>query len=779
MPRRQPKTRAETASEEYFPTSSSDVRRAVEKKNPNLRTEGRNEAPKSEVKISKTKRVTRLRTRKKVLKPRNNKTEFVPQKINLKKEGYELIITEKPQAASKIAAALGKLVSRNLGGVSYYEVDRNGRRIIVACAVGHLFTLTQKGSSHESPVFDLYWVPNYLVKKKDFTKKYYDAILRLTKNASSITIATDYDVEGEVIGLNVVKYLCGQEDANRMKFSTLTSSELNSSYEKKSPTLNWGQAIAGETRHYLDWIYGINLSRALMDAIKTTGTFRIMSIGRVQGPTLNIIVQKERQIQEFKPQKYWQVFITVQNQGYAPPLKFELKYYKDIFNKKELEKFDGLDGKKIILKTEKKSQTIPPSPPFNLTALQTESYRLFGLSPSRTLQIAQSLYLGGMISYPRTSSQKLPVSIEYKEILRKLANLPRYKAGKLITREKPVEGPKNDPAHPSIYPTGENHESINSIGSDEARVYDLIVRRFISLFCDDAIIDKKIISGEIENLRFSTSGSSVRKKGWMEIYPIKIDEKEIPDANGEFEITKMRNEEKETQPPKRYSPASIVSELEKRNLGTKATRAAILETLYGRNYIQNNRSIEATPLGMSLVSSLERYSPIIIDEKLTRQFEKEMDLIQNLHKGFSERENKILEDAKNSLVKILGNFNENKIKIGKELLEANLDLREQQKRENLLNLCPKCRQGNLTIMYSKKNGRYFVACNKYPDCKNTYSLPPNGIIKKTDKLCEECGFPMLMRISKGKRPWIFCFNPECITNKKRVEEYRKKREEMA
>ena len=117
------------------------------------------------------------------------------------------------------------------------------------------------------------------------------------------------------------------------------------------------------------------------------------------------------------------------------------------------------------------------------------------------------------------------------------------------------------------------------------------------------------------------------------------------------------------------------------------------------------------------------------------------------------------------------------MKVGKELLEANLDLREQQRKENLLNLCPKCKQGNLTIMYSKKNKKYFVACNKYPDCKNTYPLPPNGIIKKTDKICEECGFPMLMRISKGKRPWIFCFNPDCITNKKRIEEYNRKKEE--
>ncbi len=747
------KSREQKTAEAYFPVSESDVKHAVEKKYS------------GEMPVSDLKKLQK-RTKTKSTISKKSSIKYEPQKINLKKGGYELIITEKPQAAAKIANSLGKTLTKNLGGVNYYEIDRNGKKIFVACAVGHLFTLTQKTRNSGTPVFDLYWAPNYLVKKKDFTKRYYDSILRLVKGAGSVTIATDYDIEGEVIGLNIVRYLCGQKDANRMKFSTLTSSELNNSYENKSSHLDWGQAIAGETRHYLDWLYGINLSRALMDAIKTTGRFKIMSIGRVQGPTLNIIVEKERKIQEFKPVKYWQVFITVKNSH-----TIELEYDKDIFDKKDLEKFNKLVGKKILLKTEKTSQNIPPNPPFNLTALQTEAYRLYGLTPARTLQIAQSLYLGGLISYPRTSSQKLPISVEYKEILKKLSN--EYKITELITRDKPVEGEKTDSAHPSIFPTGENLDA--SLPSDEKKLYDLIVRRFIALFCDDAIIDRKTITGIVDNFKFFLRGSSVRKKGWMEVYPIKIDEKNIPDANGELEIIKVRNEEKETQPPKRYSPASILSELEKRNLGTKATRAAILETLYDRGYIRD-KSIEATPLGLSLISTMEKYSPIIIDEKLTRDFEDEMEKMQESNTGFQEKEDKIIKEAENSITKIIEYFDKNKSNIGKDLLEANLDLIEEQKRLNTLNKCPKCGEGNLAIMYSRKTRRSFVACNKYPDCKNTYSLPPNGLIKKTEKICESCGFPMLMRLSKGRRPWIFCFNPQCPTNKERMEEYQKKKE---
>ena len=685
----------------------------------------------------------------------------------MKKNGYELIITEKPQAAMKIASALGKPIKNNFQRVPYYEINRQGKKIVVACAVGHLFTLKQNTPGSGVPVFDISWVPNFIARKNDFTKRYYDTLLRLAKNAGSITVATDYDVEGEVIGLNVVRFICGQKDARRMKFSTLTEKELNKSYDEKAPNLNWGQAIAGETRHYLDWIYGINLSRALMNSLKSIGKFKIMSIGRVQGPTLKIIVEKEKKIQEFKPEQYWQIFIFVKNSH-----EIELKHNKAISKKSELKNFEILNGKNIQINTKKKEQAIPPNPPFNLTTLQTEAYSFYGITPVRTLQIAQSLYLAGLISYPRTSSQKLPDSIPYKEILEKISE--KYKVKDLIVRKKPVEGKKSDPAHPSVYPTGQENNQI--LPEDEEKIYNLIEKRFLSLFCDDAIIDNKKIEGEINGLKFLTTGSSIKKKSWMEIYPIKLKEKELPDLNGEFKIKSVRTEEKQTQPPKRYSPASIISTLEKRNLGTKATRASILETLYNRDYIRE-RSIEATPLGMSLIETLEKYSPIITDEKLTRNFEKEMELIRRGKNNFLEKEQKVLEEAKKTITKIANQFEKHEKEIGQEILEANINLTNQMKEENTLNICPVCGKGNLAITYSKKNRKYFVACNAYPECKTTFSLPPNGLIKNTGKNCEDCKFPMLMRISKGRRPWEFCFNPKCVKNKERIEKYKKRKEE--
>jgi len=721
------------------------------------------------VKKKKAKKNGKIKTTSKRAKKTTIKNEvYEVPKVLLKKNGYELVITEKPQAALKISNALGNSTKREVvKGVPYYEVDREGKKLIVACAVGHLFTLKQNVSGSDIPVFDISWVPNYMVKKGDFTKKYYDTLLKLAKNAGSITVATDFDVEGEVIGKNVVKLICNQDDANRMKFSTLTNDELNNSYENKIPHLNWGQAIAGESRHYLDWFYGINLSRALMNAIKTTGKFKVMSIGRVQGPTLNLIVEREREIRDFKKEPYWQVFLMTGNP------KLELKCTKDFFDKNELKNFENLEGKEIELTTKKAEQKVPPNPPFDLTSLQTESYKLYGLTPSNTLKATQSLYLAGLISYPRTSSQKLPASIGYKSILETLKK--RFKVEKLITKDQPLEGGKTDPAHPSIYPTGNDQ----ILSGNEEKIYNLIVKRFLALFCDDAIIDRKRISGKIGEYTFSTSGYHIRKKSWMEFYPVKTNEKEIPDAEGLKKIKSVKIEEKETQPPRRYSPASIISELEKRNLGTKATRAAIVETLYDRGYIKE-KSIEATPIGMSLIETLEKYSPIIINEKLTKELQDEMDeIVENGEKPLSqlrEKSNEILDKAKEQIIEIGKEFSEKENFIGKELILAQDNQRKIEREENTLNLCPKCKKNNLRITYSPKNRKFFVACSGYPECKNTYSLPPYGTIKLTGKNCEKCDFPLLMALQKGKKPWIFCFNSECSTNKERLEEYRKKLE---
>ena len=179
---------------------------------------------------------------------------------------------------------------------------------------------------------------------------------------------------------------------------------------------------------------------------------------------------------------------------------------------------------------------------------------------------------------------------------------------------------------------------------------------------------------------------------------------------------------------------------------------------------------------MSLIETLEKYSPIIIDEQLTRKFEREMDQIKISKKDLDKKEQHVIEEAKQTITEIINNFKEKEKEIGVELLVGSAKLLEQKREENMLNICPVCKKGNLAITYSKKTRRHFVACNAYPDCKTTFSLPPNGLIKKTGKICEHCGFPMLMLIKRGRRPWIFCFNSECPTNKERIEKYKREKE---
>jgi len=697
------------------------------------------------IEFSDSKEIVTIESRKRP-KEELEKIE-VPGEKQEKKQNAILIITEKPQAAMKIAYALADIapVARKTGSVTYYEVNRGKEKIIVACAVGHLFTLAEAGKK-KWPNFALEWVPSWTKKGSEFTKKYLDVLKQLSKKATDFVIATDYDIEGEVIGLNVLRFACNQKDGKRMKFSTLTKSDLNAAYDSLHNTIDWGLAYAGETRHYLDWLYGINLSRALMQAIKKAGSFRIMSIGRVQGPALALIVKKEKEIQQFKPEPYWQVSLIVKNSH-----ELLVRYRKNITKKSGLNQFKKLKGEKGIAKTEKKEEKLLPLFPFDLTTLQTEAYRLFSITPIRTLQIAQSLYLSGFISYPRTSSQKLPPSIRYEHILKKLPT----QLTKFAKRKTPVEGKKTDPAHPSIFPTGEKPSKLDL---EQQKIYDLVVKRFINCFCEDATIESKTITVTVKEKEFVAKGLLIKDKGWIAVYPARIEERTIPDLDGEIKVKEVKTEEKETQPPHRYTAASMVSELAKKNLGTKATRAAIVDTLYKRGYIID-KQIRATSLGITVNDALLKNCPLILDEKLTRKFEHQMESIQVSKKGEKE-EKRILKEAKTILEEIAKQFVKKEKEIGKDLLKAQEEIRKEEKEASKIVLCPKCKKGFLAIRRNKQ-GRQFLACDAYPECKTTFSLPPYGLIKKSDKICEDCGWPILLSIRKGKRPWEFCANPEC------------------
>ena len=674
---------------------------------------------------------------------------------------YELIICEKPSAANKMAEALaeGKPIKRSSKEkVPYYEITRGKRDIVIVPAVGHLYGLEEKEKKGWTfPVFDIEWKPvSEIRKKSDFSKKYLNTIKRLAKGADEFTVACDYDQEGSVIGSNIVKFACKQKDANRMKFSTLTKPDLIEAYENKNAHLDWSQIKAGDTRHHLDFFNGINYSRALTSSIKKAGSFKLMSTGRVQGPALKIIVDREKEIKAFKPVPFWQIELD----GSVNARSIIAWHKEDKFwDKKEADKvMEKVKGEKkaTVDKVEKKQFKQAPPTPFDLTTLQTEAYRCLRIAPKETLAIAQELYTSGCISYPRTSSQKLDPKIGFKKILSSLAKQKNYSelTNKLLSKKNlaPNDGKKTDPAHPAIYPTGIGPKTFKD---REKKVYDLIVKRFMATFAEHALRQTMTINIGCKEEIFIAKGTTTIEKGWHIFYEpyVKIEEEELPEVNKDdaVSVKKIKLHEKETPPPKRYTPASIIRELEKRNLGTKATRSEIVDTLFRRGYV-DGKSIEATELGIRTLETLEKYTPKIVEEELTKHFEDEMEKIRE---GKSKEED-VLEHAKEAITKIIEDFKKHEKKIGKELLDANIETRDAMSN---LGKCPKCSKGELHIRKGKFGS--FAACNRYPDCKTTFSIPSNALIKPCDKICEKCNFPKVLVIKKRKRPMEYCLNPKC------------------
>lgn len=676
---------------------------------------------------------------------------------------HTLIITEKPQAALRIASALAESEIKRIskGKTYWFEFIKNNKKHVVVPAVGHLFVLdTLKGSGWDYPVFDVKWVPTFDRKGYEYTKGYYNNIKTLIKDSDDFIIATDYDTEGEVIGYNILRFICNREDAKRMKFSTLTQSDLTESYDNVIPHIDFGQTEAGLTRHYLDFFWGINTTRALTIAMKAyvKKAFIVVSSGRVQSPTLKILADREAEIKKFVPVPYWQLELHCLHDG-----KVLVAYYeKDkIWNKEEAQKiFDESKGKDAVIKdlTKKTYKQLPPTP-FDTTTLQTEAYNCFGFSPVQTMSIAESLYTQALISYPRTASQKLPEKIGYKKIISNLARMEMFSqiAQELLSNDlKPVEGKKTDPAHIAIYPTGEIPKGLTS---QEHKLYNLIVKRFFSVFGNPAIRETMKVILAINNNNFILSGVKTIDLGWIKYYGefMKLKEQLLPELKiGEtLKVKELLLLEKETQPSSRYTQGSIIKEMEDKELGTKATRAQILQTLYDRGYIKG-RSIEVTGFGEKVIEVLNEFSPKIVSEELTRKFEEEMEMVNDNKKKREE----VVNEAKTILIEILSDFKNNQDKIGEALSKAYISYKKEEK---FMGQCPEC--GNeLKVIVSRRTGKRFLGCSGYKDgCHFSTPLPQRGQIKSLNKECEVCGYPLIGVRFKGKKWFVSCTNMQCST----------------
>ncbi len=565
-------------------------------------------------------------------------------------KNYTLIIAEKPKAAAKIAEALGLRGKGKIFNIPFWWGYYNGKCLVVVPSAGHLFTLNT--NDHGYPVFNYEWVPRWVCDKgSSHLSRFYRAIKVLSRHASEYVNACDYDIEGSVIGYLIIKELGNLNRAKRAKFSSLTKDELRRAFNNLLP-LDIHMVEAGLCRHELDWIWGINVSRALMDVYKVLmNEWKVLSAGRVQSPTLIEVCNRYLERETFIPKISFTVSAKISYEGmefnlepmFKPFSRYDeaLRYANLIRNLGQVKVIDSLVSTKII----------NPPPPFNLPDLQVEASKIYGYSPAETLAKAENLYLEGLISYPRTNSQKLPPSLNNRLIIKSLSSVPQYSlyTRKLLSKRVLTysEGEKTDPAHPAIYPTGELPR--RTLSEKERNILDLIIRRYLASFGDPAKVTYRKYIFKVADLKFSLSGYTVITKGWLEIYPFhEIKETKLPllKVGDQIKVSSVKVLTIYSKPPQLYTKSTLLKWMEKVNIGTESTRAEIIEILFKRGYLRNtSRGIEVTDIGMIVANVLNRMFNEITNVGLTRKFE---EYLNNVMQGKVDRYD-VVEEAKNIL----------------------------------------------------------------------------------------------------------------------------------
>ncbi|OYT37668.1 MAG: DNA topoisomerase I [Desulfurococcales archaeon ex4484_58] len=645
-----------------------------------------------------------------------------------------LVIAEKPKAANKIAYALSNNpIKRKLFNIPYYLIIGDSRKIYVAPAAGHLYGLhtTERGY----PVFNYEWRPLYEIERSSkHTYKFLRMLEKLCREADYYVNACDYDIEGSVIGYLIIENLGDINRSYRVKFSSLTPEELRSAFRKLT-RLDWEMIEAGLCRHELDWIWGINISRALMDSVyRVSGKRVVLSAGRVQTPTLKYVVENSVERRLFIPIPQYTLLVDIIKNN----VRVHLEYKGSAIETKHdaLTLVERLKREKylVVEKYDVRKNVYNPPPAFNLGDLQSEAARLYGFSPYKTQSIAEKLYLDALISYPRTNSQKLPPTLNYRGIMEKLRSISNY--GMLVNdllREtrgilKPVQGPKEDPAHPAIYPTGVKPSGLSS---DEWKIYDLIVRRFLAAFASKAIVEHKSVwfkSSFSEKLVFQATGQKILVKGWFKYYPFQEPEERIMPSFHVGEKVLIVNasiRKTYTKPPEKPSRIKILKWMENVGIGTEATRARIIELLFKRGYLKTiGGGTEATDIGLGIIEVIDEYFPELTSVKLTRHFEEEMEKIRS---GLRRKED-VVEEARRTIVSLLNKFEEKKALIG-ELLSVRLGY---LKPRNKCRLCSREEWKNNLCIYHYR--AYEELKNKYSEWRKREGISWEEYLKNLKKL---------------------------------------------
>lgn len=668
--------------------------------------------------------------------------DFTPQIIYKKRGGWMGVTADGEMIDADIPSALPKPPFKKKKPFSEDGVDLHGWKV-------------------ESLPYLAYAPIVKLPKEKDIIR----SLKNLAKKADSIVIATDFDREGELIGSDAL--MCCREvnlDAPvfRARYSSFTKPEITHSFANLVD-MDMDLAAAGQTRQDIDLIWGAALTRYLSLA-RRSNFHSSRPAGRVQTPTLALIVAKEEERNAFVPEDFWVIKGAFDADAEAGPTEGEgegafsavhstARFKDEASAKAAMAAIDGAKSAKVAA-VEKKQRKVAPPTPFNTTSFMAAASNE-GVSPSRAMRIAESLYMDGYISYPRTDNTVYPDTMDLAEHVQMLSKNPAYNAtcSELLRKGSlhATRGKKQTTDHPPIYPTA--CVGPNDLPAPNFKIYNLIARRFLATLSDVATIEGTKITLDVNGEGFVAKGDVIVDPGFRAIYPYGNKKDEVLPA-----VTQGQNvafngatcTKDQTKPPARYSQGRLIQEMEKEGLGTKATRANIIERLYEVKYIQND-PIEPTQLGIAVIDALGEFAPHITHSQMTAELEEGMDDIcagKTTHNDVVRASRELLERELGALIPKI-----------EEVGEA---LKDAVNADSYIGKCPKCGH-DLQVKHSFKTKGNFIGCANWPDCDVTYPLP-EGKLEVLDTPCEVCGMPRLKVSPWRSKPYEICIDPACATN---------------
>ena len=720
----------------------------------------------------------------------------------------KLIVTEKNDAAGQIARLLsdsGKPTADKVYDTPVYRFRRGGEDCVTIGLRGHIlqpdfppelkfndeegwFGVTAEGEVLPADVPDGLARPPYDTKRKPYLKDGIDikgwkiaslpylvwapiektpaekgiirSLKNLAKKADSVVIGTDFDREGELIGsdaLRQIREVAPDVPVSRARYSAFTKAEIDHAFNNLVE-LDQDLADAGESRQYIDLIWGAVLTRYLTTA-RFSGFGNTRSAGRVQTPTLALVVERERERMAFKPEDYWVIFGEASH-GEDDPFKVShttARFWdKDAADAAYANVAQAKEAR--VTAVERKSRTQRPPAPFNTTSLQAAA-AAEGISPARTMRLAESLYMDGLISYPRVDNTVYPSSLDLKDCVRTISKVPQYAptCKALLSQPKltATRGKQETTDHPPIYPTGAADPE--KLQPAAWKLYNLIARRFLATLMGPATIEGTKVTFDVNGEPFQASGNVLANPGFRSIYPygLKKDD-QLPELHeGDVcDVEKMDLLAKQTEPPARYSQGKLIQEMEKRGLGTKSTRASIIDTLYQRKYLKND-PCEPSQLGMAIIDALNTYAPRITTPEMTSELEDDMTKVAE----GTDTQTQVVTHSRALLAGMMDGL----IEHTEDLSEAIADAVTADAK---IGVCPKCGR-DLVVKTSAKTRGSFAGCMGWPDCDVTYPLPQGRIeaLEGEAAVCPDCGAPRIKVQPFRQKAYETCINPACPTNR--------------